>query len=283
MGRKRGGGWITPLLVVVGLLAVLDQFARSAVQVAVPDYARDQPFADDLDVAVQALRARGPKSASDGWLEVLHSGRQVSAADVLRIAGIQQQASAFFTYDIDGRDRATASAMGTDWRHHIVNGYLVGYRPFEAANVLEPLQVLALRKRYQYDHLQYAGRQEVWQTSEQAFVAPKGDCEDHALALADWLIEQGEDARVVLGQYRGGGHAWVVLLREGQAYLLEATRKQGVTGRFRYPLASLETDYHPEMMFNRHSFWVNTGSRLTTDYQGARWQRRSQFTPGTTF
>ena len=125
-------------MVVVALLALLDQFARSAVEVAVPDYARDQPFAEDLDVAVRDLRTRGPRAAADGWLEVLHSGRQVAAADVLRIAGARGQPSAFFTYDIDGRDRATASAMGTDWRHHIVNGYLVGYRPYEASNLLEP-------------------------------------------------------------------------------------------------------------------------------------------------
>ena len=111
MIRRRRGGWLTPLMVVVALLALLDQFARSAVEVAVPDYARDQPFAEDLDVAVRDLRTRGPRAAADGWLDVLHSGRQVAAADVLRIAGARGQPSAFFTYDIDGRDRATASAM----------------------------------------------------------------------------------------------------------------------------------------------------------------------------
>ena len=60
---------------------------------------------------------------------------------------------------------------------------------------MTPLYTLAQRKRYQLDAKQYAGRSEVWQTSRQAFFYPRGDCEDHAIALADWLIEMGEDAR----------------------------------------------------------------------------------------
>lgn len=280
MAGRGGPGFLRPLLVVVALLVALNAFVNSAADVVTPNYGEDQPHAEALKLALGDLRRNGARDAVDGLVDVVGTRLSIPTSDILDLAGDSRFQSAFFTYDLGGRARVTASAMGTDWRHHIVNGYLVGYRPFEAANVLEPLQVLAMRKRYQYDHLQYAGRGEIWQTSEQAFESPRGDCEDHAIALADWLIEQGEDARVVLGQYRGGGHAWVVLFRDGQTYLLEATRKQGVTGRFTYPLARFETDYHPEMMFNRDTFWANSGSRLTTDYNSSRWIRKSRYRPG---
>lgn len=51
---------------------------------------------------------------------------------------------------------------------------------------------------------------DVWQTSQGAFLKGKGDCEDHAVILADPLIDIGLDARVVLGDYRGRGHAWKI-------------------------------------------------------------------------
>jgi hypothetical protein len=139
-----------------------------------------------------------------------------------------------------------------------------------------PLYALSQRKHYQYDHEQYPGMPEIWQTSREAFHYRDGDCEDHAIALADWLIGLGKDARVVLGQVDQGGHAWVVLIEGGRTYLLEATDKHQRQGQA-LPLADTLTEYRPEAMFDRERYWVNTGSPRTTDYTGAQWQVVSHF------
>tara|TARA_B100001093_G_scaffold497187_1_gene543811 strand:- start:43 stop:888 length:846 start_codon:yes stop_codon:yes gene_type:complete len=161
--------------------------------------------------------------------------------------------------------------------HRLVNSYLEGYYPYFVDNPMIPLYVLSKRKQYQLDADQYRGREEVWQTSREAFSFSRGDCEDHALILADWLIGIGEDARVVLGDYRGGGHAWVVLFKGGKEFLLEATKKDGVGRNRAYPLASLHNEYHPQIMFNRSEFWENSGSKYTTRYSGRSWRLQSRY------
>ena len=52
-----------------------------------------------------------------------------------------------------------------------------------------------------------------------------GDCEDHAIWAWRHLYDLGYKVRLVLGQCRGGGHAWVHVFRNGRTYLLEATQK----------------------------------------------------------
>lgn len=180
-----------------------------------------------------------------------------------------------WSYNLDKLYAITA--MGLDNKHHFSNHYLVGYEPFKTDKVWEPLYTLAMRKKYQLDYLNYPGRHEIWQNSYEAFHFTRGDCEDHAIALADWLIAMGEDARVVAGDYDGGGHAWVVLLRDGKAYLLEATEKRRIKRGHRFPRAERLTKYRPEFMFNRDYFWVNTGSKFTTNYNSDKWQKRSMF------
>ncbi len=170
-----------------------------------------------------------------------------------------------------------ASAPNVRSEHRIVNSYLVGYAPFKAENIWVPLMTLAKKKQYQYDHLQYPGHEEVWQTSKESFNSPRGDCEDHAIALADWLIEMGEDARVVLGMHRNEGHAWVVLFKQGKQFLLEATSKFNARVLKRYPLTSMYLDYHPYFMFNRDDFWFNSGSTNTTDYASKQWEKKSRY------
>ena len=171
------------------------------------------------------------------------------------------------------------SAPSVAGDHRLVNDYLEGFQPYPVTNPMLPLYALAQRKHYQLDAQQYAGRQEVWQTSREAYAFARGDCEDHALILADWLMAMGEDARVVLGDYRGGGHAWVVLFKNGKEYLLEATKKSGLTRSKPYPLASLHRDYHPQLMFNRYDFWQNQGSKYTTRYAGSAWRKQSHYRP----
>lgn len=180
-----------------------------------------------------------------------------------------------YLYRHDSIGTYTMSAQGLDKRQHLVNSYLEGFAPFPVENVTTPLYILAQRKRYLLDDKQYAGRSDVWQSSRQAYYYSRGDCEDHALALADWLIAMGEDARVAVGDVDGNGHAWVVLFRDNREFLLEATQKRGINSA--YPLASLHQNYHPQYMFNREYFWENTGSKFTTRYSGTHWKKQSHY------
>ncbi len=171
----------------------------------------------------------------------------------------------------------TMTAIGVDRRHHFVNAYLEGFQPFRTEQLWVPLYTIAHKLEYQRDHQQYPGGQDVWQSSRQAFYNTRGDCEDHALALADWLMSMGYDARVVLGRARREYHAWVVLFHEEREFLLEATSKRKKMDWSLYPLAGLQTDYQPEYMFNRRYFWTNQGSAFTTRYSGSQWLKQSRY------
>ncbi len=168
----------------------------------------------------------------------------------------------------------TLIAYDQERNPYFANGYLIGYAPYPIENKWEPLRAIALRLRYQLDDKHFPGFYDIWLTSRQAYMQMRGDCEDHALLLADWLISMGYDARVALGTYKGGGHAWVILFEGEKTYLLEATTK--IKNKI-YPLASLMSDYQPDFMFNRTEMWVNTGTRLTTDYRGKAWARSASF------
>ncbi len=199
--------------------------------------------------------------------------------DKLKKSSLKRQ-SCFSTWTLRKKVAVTASAQGLDKFHHFVNSYLVGFKPFETDKLWLPLYTLAIKKKYQFDHLQYSGLADVWQNSIQAFYYARGDCEDHSLALADWLISLGKDARVALGDYNGNGHAWVVLFHDQKEYILEATNKQKIKSLKHYPLAGLTKGYHPTFQFNRTEFWVNTGSKFTTKYTGKHWVLRSRFIKG---
>jgi hypothetical protein len=171
------------------------------------------------------------------------------------------------------------AAPGMDSLLSVPNAYLLGRTPYQVSQAWMPLYAVADRLRYQLDHHQFPGREEVWLTSMQAWSRGRGDCEDHALLLADWLIDLGLDARVVIGMHGKEGHAWVVVLRDGKEYLLEATLKQKLKRWSAYPLASMLPDYHPEIMFNRDLLWVNVGSKFTVSYSGPQWRQAVYFLP----
>ncbi len=268
----RQGGIAGPLLLLLLLLFVAFQLAKGLGRALAPGPGWSELSQEER----QRLAVQSRMHAGHGRIEVVRSGAQMDSRSLL---AEQRLGSGYYLFDIAGESRATASALGVDREHHIVNAYMVGILPFEVDNPWLALMTLAQRKRYQFDHLQYWGTQDVWQTSAQAMVMSRGDCEDHALALADWLISLGEDARVVVGEYRGGGHAWVVLLKDGNSYLFEATQKQGLSSQRRLPLASLLPDYRPYHMFNREYFWTNTGTSYTTDYRSAAWVRKSRYWP----
>ena len=182
-----------------------------------------------------------------------------------------------FLWDLGQNLPVTATAVGVDRQHHFVNAYLEGFQPFRTEKLWVPLYTIAHKLEYQRDHLQYPGFYEAWQSSRQAFYNTRGDCEDHALILADWLISMEYDARVVIGDFEGVGHAWVVVFHEGREFLLEATNKRKKMDWSLYPLAGLQTNYQPEYMFNRRFFWTNQGSAFTTSYSGYQWLRQSRY------
>lgn len=204
---------------------------------------------------------------------VIHEGHVADALEDGNRKGIQWSA---FAWMFDS-EVVTTVAPGFDQRHHFANAFLVGYVPYRDVEPWVPLVALARAKAYAFDHDQFPGRMEIWQTSREAFFYPTGDCEDHAIAVADWLIGLGHDARVVIGRMKGEGHAWVVLHDGGRTYLLETTSKRPGQA---LPLASRHPEYQPEAMFNRDTYWVNAGPTLTTDYRGPHWQPRSAFTRG---
>lgn len=171
----------------------------------------------------------------------------------------------------------TMIAPSTESGYFLVHQFFDDFQPFKVENPVLALYSIARQKRYQLDHITYPGRPEVWQSSRQAFYKDVGDCEDHAILLADWLAGLGYNARVAVGDYKGEGHAWVVLFADGKEFILEATQKRGLKRMKVFPLAKLQPNYHPVYMFNREFFWHNTGSKFTTDYASPAWVKKSQY------
>ncbi|RCU51553.1 transglutaminase domain-containing protein [Corallincola holothuriorum] len=242
----------------------------------------DSHFARQLGQQMELAVSTIPPDLLDsrrqrGEVQVLSNGRRIYEDDIsaqMRQAGNSAEATYLWRFEADGY--STATAQGLDNRHHFVNSYLVGYAPFVTDKLWVPLYTVASRKTYQLDSQQYR-KQDLWQNSAQSYLYTRGDCEDHALLLADWLIESGIDARVVMGKYRNEGHAWVVAFNEGEAFLLEATDKRKHAAWRHYPKAILANHYAPDLMFNRHTLWINQGATTTRDYDGTHWQKRSLF------
>jgi hypothetical protein len=239
----------------------------------------DRQIQGQIDVSVDRLNAAGHIDANRfGHVEVDGVVWVFTTRDIDRILAKDiDPPSRVCLWDWGGVSDATATALGIDTRHHFVNSYLVGYEPFETDRIWVPLYTLVLRKHYEFDHIQYSGLDDVWQNSKQAYYYTRGDCEDHAIILADWLISMGIDARVVIGTHKKTGHAWVIFFADGKEYLLEPTSKRKTRTTGAIPPASLMVDYHPACQFNRDRFWVNTGSLFTTRYSGPNWKMKSRF------
>ncbi len=266
------------LLLVLLALVLIHQYGEDADHFKRQQMAQRQ-FLTQLQSTADALPSHLLESRwQRGEVLLLSGERRITEFDLsLVLTRAQSPTDSLYGWaDKSGRT-AMLSAPDLDWQHHFANSYLVGVRPFATDNDWLPLYSLAQRKVYQLDAEQYGGRSELWQNSAQAWRALRGDCEDHALLLADWLISEGIDARVVVGKYRAEGHAWVVAIRNGQTFLLEATDKRVGKSWNHYPLASLNKNYFPELMFNRQQFWINTGPRNNGQYQGEQWQISATF------
>jgi len=212
-----------------------------------------------------------------GTVHLLADNRPLHHSDIL--AGVAhylgQELSSLIWSTRDGK-AAIMATKAVNRFFYFVNSYLIGFQPFKAKNNWLPLYTIAQRKTYQLDSVQY-GDKEVWQNSAQAYANLRGDCEDHAILLADWLIAEGIEARVVIGTYNGSGHAWVVSFVDGNTFLLEATKKRVGKSWNHYPLASLASGYQPEFMFDREFFWVNNGNTQTSNYSGQQWVKTAKF------
>ncbi|WP_237057327.1 transglutaminase-like domain-containing protein [Microbulbifer sediminum] len=225
---------------------------------------------------------RASRDSQRGQVRVNGSSRPITEQLVQKMVARRSEAESAYVsiWNWQGISNVTASARGLDSKHHFANSYLVGFQPFETDKLWVPLYSLATRKQYQYDHLQYAGLSDIWQTSRQAYYQPRGDCEDHAILLADWLINLGVDARVAMGTHRGQGHAWVVAIVDNREYLLEATSKRRQTSWQAMPLAALAEGYDVEFQFNREFFWAKKSPAPTRRYRGNHWVMKSRFIRG---
>ena len=208
------------------------------------------------------------------YIEILSSGHQLTEKQIQEILTEAGRQEAAFVQHY-GDPPFTSSALGSDNAHHFLHAYLVGWIPFYTEHRWVPQYVVAMRMKYKRDDKLFNGKMDLWQTSQGAFLRGKGDCEDHSVLLADWLIDMGMDARVVLGDYKGRGHAWVVVLDDEKFFLLEPTSKHKSRRWRHYPLARMITDYHPRIMFNHNTYWVNTGSKFTTNYGSDAWKKTS--------
>lgn len=123
------------------------------------------------------------------------------------------------------------------------------------------------------DGQRFNGRPDVWQTAAETWSFRAGDCEDHSILLASWLIAEGYDVRLAAGEMQKdpeewGGHCWVALRLSNVEYLIESTLK--CTGAFlteemwrsnyRIETASASASrYRPFIVFNSQHIWKRRG------------------------
>ncbi|RBP47411.1 transglutaminase superfamily protein [Roseimicrobium gellanilyticum] len=153
-------------------------------------------------------------------------------------------------------------ASGSNGQYRYVNEFLEGYEPPamypENQPRLAELMTIwrAVSAGCQYTQDTGTDDNDAWQTARETQALGRGDCEDSAILLADWLLARGFEARVALGRYaERGGHAWVIVRLEGEEYLLEST--EGTTGARKAPLLSeVGSRYVPEILFDRDAFYT---------------------------
>ncbi|WP_170132011.1 transglutaminase-like domain-containing protein [Arenicella xantha] len=261
------------LIICLIALAYLEQTRHVVVQRGGGDGASSLPHLSTVEPLAQNKQQRGFITSQFGM-------SHFNTDELNAIVGAPDyQAGNDSFYLTDPKHRIiNYVAVGINQKPYFANSYLVGFVPFQTDRIWVPLATLSMRKRYVLDHIQYGpSMSDVWQNSEQAYYYGHGDCEDHALLLADWLIGLDYDARVVIGEIPAGGHAWVVVFLDGKEYVLEATDKRRPSSLNDFMLASLATAYRPKLQFNRTSFWENTGSTLTVRYGDDKWQLHSRF------
>lgn len=219
-----------------------------------------------------AGRSIGPRN---GAMQILSPPleRRVGIPRYISSANYPSRGNSTQFYSIKGKP-VVCIAYGGDLNAYYANGFFKGFIPYRTASKWSAMQHVATHMQYMLDEKQFRGFREIWLSSEETYKLGRGDCEDHAILLADWLQSMGYDARVAFGKINGEGHAWVVLFENGRTYLLEATAKY--TPKV-FPLAAALPQYRPRVMFNDRYIWFNRGSEMTTSYTGANWVKTGRF------
>lgn len=266
-------GWVVFLLVLQVLLLLAGRGVGPAIQASAADYSGQA-----INAGVPERLIRGQELRQRGEVEVLATGARVHIRQLRPLLPESGPGRWFMrSWDLDGIADAAATAPGLDGNTHFINSYLLGFKPYDMRSVWGPLSVLATQKIYELDEIQHRGRKETWQNAEQFWSNQRGDCEDHAILLADWLRMLGHEARVAGGTYKGGGHAWVVLRHNGREYVLEATEKVSRRNASGFLRAERATDYVANVMFDGRDYWVSDVRGWQRSYFAGRWTRKARF------
>lgn len=97
------------------------------------------------------------------------------------------------------------------------------------ARLREAYNYVTANIKYVTDKQQW-GYPEVWAMPDETLKRGLGDCEDTSFLLCSLLLALGINARVVFGEYKGQGHAWVETWFDGTGGILETTSGQPFTG-----------------------------------------------------
>jgi hypothetical protein len=94
------------------------------------------------------------------------------------------------------------------------------------------------------------------QFPESTWRTKTGDERDHAIFLADVLLTQGYNVRVVIGEFRGRPHSWVVVDYNGHEYLLDLLGNRPAL--FPPRVSAIGADYRAELAFDREACYFPT-------------------------
>lgn len=178
--------------------------------------------------------------------------------------------------------RRTYAVVAADehGRFRYVNEFLTGYSPpavfsRDQSRVHELFTIWSAVHSncvYTKDPGEKKQATDCWQTSLETQRLGRGDCEDSAIFLCDWLLARNFQARVALGRYGDlGGHAWVVVKLDDREYLLEST--EGRPDPTNPPLASqVGSRYIPEVLFDRQAIYVRSSPSQT--WKGDYWSHK---------
>jgi len=123
------------------------------------------------------------------------------------------------------------------------------------ARLREAYNFVTLNIKYAEDMRSY-GFEEVWQLPKTTLERKLGDCEDLSFLLCSLLLALGVRSRVVMGEWKGKGHAWVEAQVNGTGGILETTTAQPFTGFADpkdYSVVGTSPQEDPFIMFVAHA------------------------------
>lgn len=108
---------------------------------------------------------------------------------------------------------------------------------------------------------------EFWQFPEESTALGCGDCEDSSIFRVSASRTIGlTNTAVALGYYKGTGHAFPVMLKNGSLYILEATSNNY------YETPSTSADYDIHWLFNEDGLWrVKDGAVSFASIVDGKW------------